>query len=426
MDGSFGAACPGTALAQSALWSPSPAVTLPSAVEAYQTNRTAAMQVFTPTDLAPAIASTTQPFQWGSITVHPHLDYEFLYGTGIQSSPGRQLDSIWQKVSPGTTINLGDHWLVDYTPTLNYYSATDLKDTVNHAARVSGGTACGDWFLQVSQAFTDYSDPDVETASQSDRQNFTTTVNANDQINSKLSLALSVSQVVNDITRSGYSINQLQNLSDSRTWSTTDWLNYEFNPRLTAGVGAGAGFISENIGYDIVFEQAQGQIHWRATDKISFQISGGMQEQQYLHSGQDGQLNPIYNGTIQYQPFEQTRLSLTASQTVANSAYANQMTVSSDLTANLNQRLLGKLYLDLGGGYHHSEYDATMIGLSSYRTDDTYTFNTRLSHPFLKRGTFALVYLHRQNASSQSGFAVGSSAYGYSSNQVGFDISFRY
>ena len=269
----LGLLVPGTALAQSALWSPSPAVTLPSAVEAYQTNRTAAMQVFTPTDLAPAIASTTQPFQWGSITVHPHLDYEFLYGTGIQSSPGRQSDSIWQKVSPGTTINLGDHWLVDYTPTLNYYSATDLKDTVNHAARVSGGTACGDWFLQVSQAFTDYSDPDVETASQSDRQNFATTVNANDQINSKLSLALSVSQVVNDITRSGYSINQLQNLSDSRTWSTTDWLNYEFNPRLTAGVGAGAGFISENIGYDIVFEQAQGQIHWRATDKISFQIS---------------------------------------------------------------------------------------------------------------------------------------------------------
>src|SRR5262245_35038780 len=41
-------------------------------------------------DSAPQTLSQSSPFQWGFVTAHPHLDYRFLYGDGIQSSPGKQ------------------------------------------------------------------------------------------------------------------------------------------------------------------------------------------------------------------------------------------------------------------------------------------------------------------------------------------------
>jgi hypothetical protein len=53
------------------------------------------------------------------------------------------------------------------------------------------------------------------------------------------------------------------------------------------------------------------------------------------------------------------------------------------------------------------------------RTDDTYSFSARLSHPFFRRGTWSIFYSYSDNQSSQNGFS-------YESNQIGFEVSYRY
>ena len=136
-------------------------------------------------------------------------------------------------------------------------------------------------------------------------------------------------------------------------------------------------------------------------------------------------ITPIFSGTIQYQPFEQTKLSVTGSRTVMPASFQNQTTENTGITGDFNQRLLGKLNLDLSGGYTKTEYQASASGLSTSRNDDVYNFNARLSCPFLKRGTVAVFYTYSENSSSQSGFSTGS-GFGYTSTQVGLEIGYRY
>ncbi len=407
------------ATAQDVLSSPPLIPATPAAVQERQNNNP--MQVFAPEAVPPTL------FQWGPVTLHPHADYQFLYGTGIQSSPGKQQDTTVQRISPGALFDLGTHWTLDYTPTFSIYSGGDFRNTVNHSARLGWGTAYENWFFSGSQSYVYNADPNVQTASQSDRQTYATALNASYQFNDKMSLDLGANQSLNYVGNTISSTNYQQNLVNSRNWSTMDWLMEQFWPRFSAGLGAGFGYNQQDNSPDSVYEQYQGRINWRATDKISFQVDGGLHDQQYL-SGNAGNLaTPIYDGTIQYQPFDHTMLSVTASRVVSTSYYQDQTTENTSVLGNLNQRLFGKLTLDLSGGYNQTKYVASFYGLSTGRNDDYYSFNARLSCPFLKRGTVAVLYNYRENSSNQTGFAAsGSSAYGFSSNQVGFELGYRY
>jgi hypothetical protein len=402
--------CP--ALAQDVLTSPPQTPATPLAVEEHQNNNP--MQVFAPSETAAPL-----PIQWGPVTVHPHLDYQFLYGNGIQSSPGQQQDTIVQRVSPGVLLNLGDHWTLDYTPTLNFYSSSHFRNTLDHSVQLGWGTAYDDWFFSGSQSYASSSDPNVETAAQTDRETYSTAFNASYQFNDKISLDMGLSQNLNYVGNGGSSSNLLQNLANSKAWSTMDWLNYQFWPRLNAGLGAGFGYTIQDGSPDSLYEQYQARVNWRATDKMSFQLSGGLQDQQYLSGGASDLVTPIFGATIQYQPFEQTRLSLSASRSVSPSYFQNQVTESTQITADLNQRLLGELHLDVVGGYGTSKYVASVSGHSTGRNDDYYSFNARLTYPLLKRGTVSVFYQYSDNSSSQSGFA-------YTSTQVGIEIGYRY
>jgi hypothetical protein len=198
-----------------------------------------------------------------------------------------------------------------------------------------------------------------------------------------------------------------------------DWLNYQLWPRFDIGIGVGGGYVAVSQGTDMTYEQYQGRVNWRATDKISFQVHGGLEDRQFLDAGTGDLINPIYGVTVQYQPFEVTTLSLSANHTVSTSPFQNQVTENTDLTGSLNQRLLKRLYLSLGGGYHAVTYVASANGVSVGRQDKYCSFNARLSTTFLKRGTIAATYQFSNNSSSLAG-------YGYSSNQFGFEVGFRY
>jgi len=220
--------------------------------------------------------------------------------------------------------------------------------------------------------------------------------------------------------------NLQQNLASSRSWSTMDWFNVQIRPRLSVGLGLGFGYNQQDGSPDSINQQYQGRVSWRATDKISFQLGGGLQDQEYLSGGASDLVTPILNAGIQYQPFDHTQLSLNVSRTVSPSTFQNQATEATSITGGLNQRLLGRLTLVLSGGYSTTDYIATFSGLSTGRSDDTYNFGARLSFPFLQRGTVSLIYQYSKNISSQSGFAASSNAFGFNSRQVGFEVGWSY
>ena len=243
------------------------------------------------------------PYQWGPVSFRPSLSYSFLYGTGIQSSPGNQQASVVQTVSPNFLFVIGSHWTLDYTPSWTFYSSREFKNTLNHAASLSWGTSYEDWVLGFSQGYTRSDTPLIETGAQTEQESYSTAINASYQFNTKISLDMGLSQNFNNIGNGGNPANQLGNLANSKAWSTMEWLNYEFWPRLSAGIGVGGGYTIQDGSPDSLNEQYQARVNWRATDKISFQLSGGVEDKQYLSGGASALVTPIFGATIQYQPF---------------------------------------------------------------------------------------------------------------------------
>ena len=413
------------AIAQDVL-APPPAAPplLPASLQQYQTNQPVQMQVFSST--APASPLENQPFKVGPIVIRPNIFYQFLYGNGLQSSPGNKQNSIVQQVSPGLVFDEGLHWTLNYTPTFSFYSSSAFRNTINQFVQLQWATVWRDWVLSASQSYARTDDPQIETGGQTEQDTYSTALNGIYHINDKLSMNMGLNQAFNVYGQTS-STNLLLGLVNSRSWSTMNWLNDQFWPRFSGGIGLGLGYNQQQNSPDSTFQQYQVQMSWRATDKVSFQLSGGLEHQEYLSGSANSLLTPIFSAAVQYQPFEQSRISIVANRTVSSAAYQNQNVESTSVTGDFDQRLFGGLYLDLSGSYSTDNYvgTATATGGPS-RNDDIYSFNTRLSCPFPKRGTVSIFYQYSETASTQSGFAHGSSAFGYSSDQVGLSISYTY
>lgn len=309
------------------------------------------MQVF-----PPAVANFLEelnPLQWGPVTLHPHVSYQFTYSTGVQSNTNQPAaDTIVQSLSPGVLFVYGRHWTLDYTPTFTFYSDKQFQNNVSHAVILSGGTVYDDWTLSLSQSFNYSSVPQVETGAQTETTAYSTGLNASRQLTTDLSLSLGVSQNLNFPT--GY--------ESTKTWSTSEALNYQFWPRLTAGISVGFGYtVATPNSY---FGQIGGQASWRATDQLSISGNAGAQVTTFTSGGGAPLGSPIFGVSIQDQIFKHTQLSLNASEGLTTSYYDNQVTETTSVGASLNQRLFQHYTLSVGGAYNWTTYHAATSNTS--------------------------------------------------------------
>jgi Putative beta-barrel porin 2 len=394
---------------------PRPVINLtPPAVEDIQTNSAGFVDFG---NAMPKSALQEQPFQVGPLDLHPHFFYRFLYGTGIQSAPGTPHDVITEDVSPGLLVGLGKNWTLDYTPTWTFYTdsqhggTNEFQNTVNHAVALNGGLTHGDWILGFSQTYNRSDTPLIVTGSQTLQETFATTVTGSYRFNTVMSMDLSANQ----------NFTYTDKLTNTREWSTLDWLNYQFWPRLDGSLGVGGGYDSVSVGVDSTFEQYQGRVNWRATDVTSFQVHGGLEERQFLDSTTGDLANPIFGAEVKYAPFPVTAIIVDADRTVTASPLLDQITEDTDVTMGLNQRLLKKLFLNLGGGYHWDTYVSTSSTTTTTagRRDRYYSLNASVSCVILKHGTLAATYQHSDDQSTLPGF-------GYSSNQYGVQVAIQY
>ena len=401
----------GTAQAQSVIAPPPSSVPVtPPAIEALGPGE---MQVFPPNSAAANLLDELHPLQWGPVTVRPHASYQFTYGTGIRFSTNQPpANTIVQSFSPGVLLVLGTHWTLDYTPTFTFYSDKNFNNTVGQAVTLTGGTVYEDWVLGLSQNFTYSSSPQVQTGTQTSEETFATGLTAGHQLNSKLSVDLGFNQNLSFPT----------GFQSSKEWSTMDWLNYEFWPRLVVGAGAGLGYVVATPNH--LFEQLQGRVNWRATDKISFALHGGAEFTQFTDGGANSLINPIFGASIQYQPFDHTQLFLSASRSVNTSYYQNQITENTSLNGGVSQRLFQRYNLNVNGGYTWTTYVAAANGTPANSASQYYSINVSLGTTFLKRASASVFYTYSQNITAQA--AAGPQGLGYSSNQVGFTVGYSF
>jgi len=191
-----------------------------------------------------------------------------------------------------------------------------------------------------------------------------------------------------------------------------DWLNDQFWPAFGVAIGAGGGYIDLSAGSDMTYEQVQGRVNWRAGDRWSFLLSGGVEDRQFVDSSLPDLIDPIFGLSIHYQLFETTAISFNADSRVNTSFFQSQVTESTDFAGNFRQRLLKRFYLDLRAGYRMTAYKSTGAGQSVSREDDFTFFSVRLSTVFLKNGTISVFYHTSDNTSNASGFRTATTQFG--------------
>jgi hypothetical protein len=357
----------------------------------------------------PASPTASQPFKWGALTLRPHLDYQFLYADGLLASTNQAVNTTIQTISPGALLELGRHWTLDYSPVFTIYSNPQFADSFGQNARLTGGTVYNDWILGLSQSYLVTDTPSTVTASQTRTEAFATALSGSYTINSKMSLDLALNQ----------NFVSADQLSSYNEWSTLDWLNYQFWPRLNVAAGVGGGYDDTRTGPDMSFEQCQTRVHWRATDRIGFQLHGGVEVRQFLSSDAGDLVNPVFDATIQYRPLEMTRISLTGQRTVSASYLQDQVTETTTVSARLNQRWAEKLFLELNGGYQLVKYVSSVNASGSDRRDNYFFLTAQLGTVFLRRGSCGVIYQLSRNDSSSAGCS-------FTSHQVGFQVGFKY
>jgi hypothetical protein len=397
---------------------PPPSLTTPPEASTTDTNRAPATGTEESAGAA-AVPVTQQPFQWGPITLHPHVSYQFTYGDGLQSSPGNQHKSAINQFAPGIGMEIGRHWQLDYTPTFMIYSDPSFHNVVDQSIVLNGATIWQDWSLALRQSVSLTEDPQIATASQVSQQNYLTTFDARLLLNSQNSLDFNLAQNIEHSEETTGTNVLAANLQSSQDWSVMNWLDHHWGPNLGLGGGVGAGYANVNLGADMTYETFQGRILWKVAHKINLAINGGGEVRQFLDTTQPNLFSPIYGVAIFYQPTETTTININASRNVSVSYFENQITDISAFSATINQRLIKRYYLGLAAGYDYTRYKATATGVVAGRLDQYYYVTVSLGTGFLKRGTASVFYTYSSNNSNVPGF-------GYNSDQVGFNISYRY
>jgi hypothetical protein len=401
------------AIAQEAVVStPEPALTAPVLRESSS-----------PTLSAPS-ESADAFFQFGPLSLHPHLLARTVYGLGLPASGGRHVASMIYTMAPGLQLDLGQSWSLDYTPTWTTYTARALEDTVGHSARVTGAWMMQDWALQVSESYNQSSPLLIETGGQTPQRSWATQLGASRNLGSGLAFQTLAS--LNE--RYGDSF------PDTRDWATMNWLTLRLSPHFETGLGLGAGY-SDIVGEpDATNERYMARFRWSPTDKLSLDIDAGLEARHSRAAAAEDQNNPLYKATLMYRPFEVTQISLGATSAVTNSYYQNQVTETNSWNLGVQQRLLERFYLNVGYNHQETEFTAVspvvtvlppldpanpaIVSLPG-RSDQVNAFNVRIFTTLLRHWKIGATFALNENRSSQSGFS-------HNSTQYGFELSRRF
>ena len=372
--------------------------------EQMQQNQGNSANVFTPATEAHR-SDLPQIFRNGPLDFRPHFGYQFLYGTGIQSSPAISGKTEIHTVSPGFLLEYGTHLALDYTPSLVFYSNNQFHDTVAHAVTFSAATQYEDWQFGLEQSYLNSEQVLAETGGQTQQESFGTSLNATRTLNDKMSATFGFSQKIQDT----------DGFQGSSDWSLSSFLNYQFWERLTVSGGAVLGYVSLDLGDDQTYQDVSARVNWRITDKLGLAANVGGEAREFGSGGT--LLSPVYGATFQYLPRERTQLSIGVSRAVQPSLFQGQVTETTELRASINQHLFKKFDLSLGVNF--SVVDFTGSSGNSNRHDEDNSYNARLSHPLFKHGTIAAVYQFSDNRSSQR-------RYSYRSDQFGGEFNYAF
>jgi len=364
---------------------------------------------------------------WGPIDVHPSASYTLQAGSGIEDQPGQQRSLIVQTVSGGLLFDVGPQWKLNYSPSYMIYANSAFRDTLDQSVALSGGARYEDWSFNLSQAYAKTDDPLIETGTQTSQETYSTALGAAYSMSSRLSLQFGASQVLRETT-------QFNNIN---SWTGTTGMNYLLTPRLGAGLSVAAGYDSVSGSSSLPFESYEASLNFRPGSKLALNLSGGVEEMQFVNPSAPTLVNPIFSASLTYLPLPDTAVSIGASRATSPSYFGNQVIVETTISGSIRQQFSKKFSLTLNAGYStepqtqivpapllkYKYYFGTPPTGTSYLTQDesqsATSFSATLAYAFTTHGSFSVFYSVADTSSGQGSYA-------YSSTQYGFTVGYSF
>jgi len=355
--------------------------------------------------------------QWGPLAFRPHFSYSFLYGNGLLRVPGEPVNSSRHSVTLGLLTELGSSWSLDAATTRSIYSSRLLVDSFDNSASLEGKRTFGDWTFGLSSAYASNSPIVVETGGQNDEETTRTAVDVSYKVSDRTFIDLTAA----------WSLRLADPKLQQATWtgsnweqiSITTWINYQFSEKFGASLGLLAGEDRLDKGDDMSYTQPQARINWRPTDRVSIMASTGIEIRKVDAPGGGTTENPVYSLNMSYSPTMTTTVSVGGSRNISTSYFNNQTIESTQYSASISQRLIQRLFLTVSGSLGSSKYAGTTVFFLTNRDDDYESISTSISTSFFRRGKASISYTSSRNSSNATTF-------GYSSQQMGAELSYRF
>jgi hypothetical protein len=356
-----------------------------------------------------------------------------VYDDNVNLNRDNRISDFYTTFEPSVSLGFGDivgrqenYIRIDYLASAFFFADHSENNALQHVFRLEGQYRVSRLTLTLSQIVQIMDGTDVQAFNNTggfDQQVnldvagrtrfnvYTTHLNAAYYLTGKTFLSAGA-----DYTRSDYST-----LISSEVVSGNLFLNYNYSPKLVLGAGGTVGYNQvDDPNPDQSFVQANARISYQITGKLDALASGGVEFRDFKGGGQDQYVSPVFEGALNYAPFDGTKLSLSANHRILNSAVlTGENYAVTNITVAVQQRFLQRFYLGLNAGYENANYFSTVAGLNSTRDDDYYFVEPSIAVRVTRFWTVGAYYLHRENTSSFDAFS-------FHDNQVGLRTSLTF
>jgi len=352
-----------------------------------------------------------------------HLSIRGAYDDNIGLTHMNRLDDRFVQIQPSVMLGMGQiateetFILVNYLPSFYRYDEHSEFNSDQHIARYVAGYKGGNLILRLSQDVAILNNT-VLAASTSERESLVPAGRTDlDIYNTDLSANY-------NMTPRDFIFSELRMLRtiyampliSSKVYSANLYLNHGFSQSLVLGAGV-------NGGNDVVdfptphqtFVQTNAHLNFTLGPQFSFDVIAGEEFRDFENIARSTYTTPVFSISSAWAPNNNTRLSLSATRQIYNSAAPTaQDYVDTNVSAMIRERVCERLYLDVIGGYEHVQYfNAIDLPMPLPTLRDDYWYVQPSADILLTRfWSFGGYYLRRQNSGSMSVVNFYSNEYG--------------
>ena len=328
---------------------------------------------------------------------------------GIWDAEKRRTDGFLDRQDPATAIDKGrgSFFAVDYTAILLGFAKTSSQNAFDQDARFDARWQAERWSLGGGVRYESKSETNTDIGTRIRRETITAEITASYRVSEKTAIDASASFRANDP----------EDFVRTTGWKAESFISYEATPLVRIGIGGAVGGVEVEGGGDDVFERVLGRATYQFSEKLDFEVRGGVEFRQ--SDGQAGdRTNPIFSIAANYEPAEGTRLAVEAYRSVETSEFRPEESYErTGVTASFRRAIRAGIHLRLDTGYQESDY--TGLASEAGRRDRYFFVRPGLLYNFANWGNAGLTYEFRQNDSNRA-------SSNFDNNQVIFQVNIVY